>query len=132
MSATVLENITFGQPVERPKVVRNNTSPNPFRAAVAEFIAAGDAAADKAVPFELPMGKSRKQVVKGQETGKTEYPDVLKVLSRLRSAAPNGYGVRTSVAYDSPRKGVATVAFWVKAKPAPAPQTAAAPEAAGE
>lgn len=133
MSATVLESISFGQPVARPKVTRNNSTPNPFAKAVQEFIDAGDAAADKAVPFEIPMGKATPQKIKGKETGKTEHKDVLKVLSRLRAAAPDGYGVRTSVNYDhgidgKAKKGAATVAFWVKAKPA---DDAAEPAAVG-
>jgi hypothetical protein len=117
MSNTLPE-ITFGKPIERPKVVRNTALANPFRAAVQEFIDAGDASADKAIPFTVPMGKATPQTIKGKATGKTEHKDVLRVLSRLRSAAPEGYGVRTAVQYDTPSKGVATVAFWVKPKTA--------------
>lgn len=113
------------QTVDRPKVTRSG-KPNPYRTAIAEFIAAGEQAADKAVSFTLPMGKAvTKDVkVKSKVTGqRTFFKDVENELAKLRNAAPDGYGVRTQVSLDSPSKGVATVAFWVKAKEAKVTET---------
>lgn len=128
MSNTATETPVFEfKTVDRPKVTRSG-KPNPFAAPVAEFIAAGEAAADKAVTFETPMGKgAEKEIkVKGKVTGKrVMFNDVERVLRQLRSAAPDTHTVRTVVTMDTPRKGVAQVQFWVKPiPPAAAPVVA--------